>query len=209
MLTGESDAVNRAAGEKVLSGAFCIAGSADYVVEAIGADSYAERLAAEARSTQRAAESAAARRQPHPAGHRGGHGAARGRSSSRSLALRNTSIREAGRTAVAGLLPLVPEGLVLLTSLTFAVAAVRLARLGTLAQRINAIESLASVDVVCLDKTGTLTDNRLRLVALEPAAEGGEPATQGRHRPARGERGGAQRHAAGDPRCRARGGGEP
>ena len=174
MLTGESEAVNRAVGEKILSGVFCTAGSADYVVEAIGADSYAERLAAEARSTSaplsplqldvnRILRITVMVMVPLAV------------LLVTSLALRDTSIREAGRTAVAGLLPLVPEGLVLLTSLTFAVAAVRLARLGTLAQRINAIESLASVDVVCLDKTGTLTDNRLRLVALEPAVEGGEP----------------------------------
>ena len=142
MLTGESEAVNRAVGEKILSGVFCTAGSADYVVEAIGADSYAERLAAEARGTSaplsplqldvnRILRVTVMVMVPLAV------------LLVTSLALRDTSIREAGRTAVAGLLPLVPEGLVLLTSLTFAVAAVRLARLGTLAQRINAIESLA------------------------------------------------------------------
>ena len=88
------------------------------------------------------------------------------------LALRETPLADAARTSVAALLPLVPEGLVLLTSLTYAVAAVRLARLGALAQRLNAVESLASVDVVCLDKTGTLTDNRLRVVAAEPVDGG-------------------------------------
>ena len=124
-----------------------------------------------------------------------------------SLALRNTPIREAGRTAVAGLLPLVPEGLVLLTSLTFAVAAVRLARLGTLAQRINAIESLASVDVVCLDKTGTLDRQPSSSRGARARGRGRRAWAQSRHRPARGECSGAQRHVAGDPRCRAGGGG--
>ena len=74
------------------------------------------------------------------------------------------------------LVPLVPEGLVLLTSLTFAVAAVRLARLGTLAQRLNAVESLASVDTLCLDKTGTLTENRIRVSGLEAVDGRGEEA---------------------------------
>ena len=63
-------------------------------------------------------------------------------------------------TAVAAVVTLVPEGLVLLASLTFAVAALRMARRGALAQQLNAIESLASVDIVCLDKTGTLTEPR-------------------------------------------------
>ena len=53
---------------------------------------------------------------------------------------------------------LVPEGLILLVSITFAAAAVRMARRGALVQQLNAIESLASVDTVCMDKTGTLTE---------------------------------------------------
>jgi magnesium-transporting ATPase (P-type) len=61
---------------------------------------------------------------------------------------------------------LIPEGLILLASLTYAVAALRMARLGALAQQLNATESLAAVDVVCLDKTGTLTQPRLRVVEL-------------------------------------------
>jgi P-type E1-E2 ATPase len=96
---------------------------------------------------------------------------------------------------VAALVPLVPEGLVLLTSLTFAVAAVRLGRLGALAQRLNAVESLASVDVVCVDKTGTLTDNRLTVAALEPAESGGEAhlrAAVGAFAAAAGERNGPE-----------------
>ncbi len=167
ILSGESDAVERDAGEQVLSGAYCVAGSGDYVVEAVGADSFAERLAAEARATavllsplqqdiNRVLRAIVAVMVPLAL------------LLVTVLALRQRPFADAGRTAVAALLPLVPEGLVLLTSLTFAVAAVRLARLGTLAQRLNAVESLAAVDVVCLDKTGTLTDNRLRAVAAEP-----------------------------------------
>src|SRR5207248_6756982 len=65
---------------------------------------------------------------------------------------------------------LVPEGLILLTSVTYAVAGVRMARRGALAQQLNAIESLASVDAICLDKTGTLTDARLQVEQLVAAA---------------------------------------
>jgi len=62
---------------------------------------------------------------------------------------------------------MVPEGLILLATLTYAVAALRIARRGALAQQLNAIESLASVDVVCLDKTGTLTEGDVVFDTLE------------------------------------------
>ena len=69
----------------------------------------------------------------------------------------------------AGIVSLVPEGLILLISLTAAVSAFKVARRGVLAQQLNAVESLASVDVVCTDKTGTLTEAALRVVGLVPA----------------------------------------
>src|SRR5207244_10828186 len=64
---------------------------------------------------------------------------------------------------------MVPEGLVLLMSVTLAVAAVRLARMRTLIQQLSATEALAAVDTVCVDKTGTLTDGTLSLVSVEVA----------------------------------------
>jgi cation-transporting ATPase E len=82
---------------------------------------------------------------------------------------RDVGVREAVTTATAGIVTLVPEGLILLASLTFAAAALQMARRGALAQQLNATESLASVDTVCLDKTGTLTSADLHVVALEPA----------------------------------------
>jgi magnesium-transporting ATPase (P-type) len=86
-----------------------------------------------------------------------------------SLLLRDTALADAVPKATAAMVSLVPEGLILLASLTFAVAAVRMARRGALAQQLNAIESLASADVICLDKTGTLTDAALRVTSLVPA----------------------------------------
>ncbi len=169
VLTGESDAVAKEPGDQVLSGAFCVVGSGAYRVSAVGADSFAERLAAEAKGT---------RTQLSPL------------QLDINRILRfiivvliplailmivSTIWLDFGGAAasvqrvVAALVPLVPEGLVLLASLTFAVAAVRLARLGTLAQQLNAIESLASVDTVCVDKTGTLTENRLAVAEVVAA----------------------------------------
>lgn len=173
ILTGESEPVRKGPGDGILSGSYCVAGSGEMVVEAVGAQSFAERLAAEARGTRsqlsplqldvnrilRATVIAMAPLAVLLLG---------------SLLIRREPLVTGAQTVVAALVPLVPEGLVLLTSLTFAVAAVRLARVGALAQRLNAVESLASVDVVCVDKTGTLTDNRPTVVAVDPASAGAE-----------------------------------
>jgi cation-transporting P-type ATPase E len=168
ILTGESEAVSKQVGDGVLSGAYCVAGSGDYRVEAVGQESFAERLAAEARGT---------RPQLSPLQHdinrvlriTVGVMAPLAVLLVASIVIRGDAVVDGAQRAVAALVPLIPEGLVLLTSLTFAVAAVQLARIGTLAQRLNAVESLASVDTVCLDKTGTLTENRLRVTDVEPA----------------------------------------
>ena len=83
--------------------------------------------------------------------------------------IRSVELQEAAQTAAAGLVTLIPEGLVLLMSVTLAVAAVRLARMNTLVQQIAATEALAAVDTICVDKTGTLTDGTLDLVSVEVA----------------------------------------
>ena len=168
MLTGEADGIRKAGGDRVLSGSFCISGSGFYLVDAVREESYAGRLAGEARTF---------RHPPSPLQ----------REVNRvivvctyvmlplavlllvTLRLRSTSLDEAAQTATAGLVTLIPEGLVLLMSVTFAVAAVRLARRKTLIQQMSATESLASVDTICVDKTGTLTAGELRLAGVEVA----------------------------------------
>jgi cation-transporting ATPase E len=174
MLTGEADGVRKSAGERALSGSFCISGSGFYGVDAVREQSYAGKLAGEAR---------AFRHPPSPLQ----------AEVNRvivacvyvmvplavilllALKFHNEGLDEAAQTATAGLVTLVPEGLVLLMSVTFAVAAVRLARKNTLIQQMSATESLAAVDTICVDKTGTLTDGELRLLGAE-VAEGLEPA---------------------------------
>ncbi|MFZ1995448.1 MAG: HAD-IC family P-type ATPase, partial [Solirubrobacteraceae bacterium] len=80
------------------------------------------------------------------------------------------ALHNAVATSAAGVVSLIPEGLVLLVGVTYAAAAIRMSRRGVLAQQLNAIESLASVDTICVDKTGTLTEASLRVVE----AVGGE-----------------------------------
>jgi len=169
MLTGEADGIRKADGDRVLSGSFCISGSGQYVVEAVREQSYAGRLAGEAR---------AFRHPPSPLQKEVNRVivastyvmAPLAAVLILSLSVRNVGLESAAQTATAGLVTLVPEGLVLLMSVTFAVAAVRLARRDTLVQQMSASESLAAVDTICVDKTGTLTAGELRLSGVEFAA---------------------------------------
>jgi P-type E1-E2 ATPase len=165
ILTGESSAVEHVTGDDVRSGAFVVEGTGELTVTAVGAESYAARITGEAR-TFRHARSPLERALNRllvvlvavmlPLGTVLGY----------ALWARRTRLHTAVPTAVAAVVTLVPEGLILLASLTYAAAALRMARRGALAQQLNAIESLASVDVVCLDKTGTLTEPALRVAAL-------------------------------------------
>jgi cation-transporting ATPase E len=173
ILSGESNPIGRGVGEEVRSGSFALEGTGSFTVTAVGPDSYAERLAGEAREFR------------HPR-------SPLERTLNRLLLVlvavlaplavifgyalweRDTPTRLAVDSAVAGGVTLIPEGLILLAALTYAVAALRMARRGALAQQLNAVESLASVEVICVDKTGTLTEPGLRVVSVEPAA-GVEP----------------------------------
>jgi P-type E1-E2 ATPase len=168
ILTGESRPVVRRVGERVRSGSFVAEGAGELVVDAVGERSYAARITGEARAFR------------HP---RSPLERALNRLLLTLVAVilplgvilgaalweRRTPLDVAVPTSVAAVVTLVPEGLILLASITYAVAAVRMATRGALAQQLNAIESLASVDVVCLDKTGTLTEPHLDVLRLVPA----------------------------------------
>ncbi|MDQ3758459.1 MAG: HAD-IC family P-type ATPase [Actinomycetota bacterium] len=172
MLTGESDGIRKATRDAVLSGSFCLNGSGYFEVNAVREDSHAEKVAGEAREF---------RHPPSPLQEEVNRLiwastivlVPLGVVVLLALAARDTPFREAAQTATAGLVTLIPEGLVLLMSVTLAVAAVRLAKQNTLVQQMAATEALAAVDTICVDKTGTLTDGELELVEVVPA--GGDP----------------------------------
>jgi P-type E1-E2 ATPase len=168
ILTGEAEPVARATGDEVRSGSFAVEGGGAYVVTAVGEGSYAARVAGEAREfrhTRSPLERAINRLLLVLVAVLVPLGVALGW----ALYRRQTSIHDAVPTTVAAVVTLVPEGLILLTSVTYAVAGMRMARRGALAQQLNAIESLASVDTVCIDKTGTLTDARIEVESVVPA----------------------------------------
>ena len=168
ILTGESEPAARRDGDDVRSGAFVVEGTAAYEVQAVGSASFAARLTGEARSFRHPRsplELAVNRLLYALVALVVGLGAVLGY----SLYHRHVSVHTAVSTSSAGVVSLIPEGLVVLVSLTYAAAAVRMSRRGVLAQQLNAIESLASVDTICIDKTGTLTEGVLRVVETVPA----------------------------------------
>ncbi|TFD79917.1 HAD-IC family P-type ATPase [Cryobacterium fucosi] len=191
MLTGESEPQVKVAGDPLLSGSHVVGGSGYAVVTAVGAASYANRLTAEIKrhSLVRSELRAATNRILVVLSWILGPViliTLLGRVSTYGgiAALADFSDgdwRAALRDAVASVVGMIPEGLVLLISLAFGVAAIQLARHKVLIEELAAVEVLARVDVLCLDKTGTLTSGELvfdRLVldpqvAFDPTLEAG------------------------------------
>ena len=168
-LTGESEPVRGEPGREVFSGSFVVEGDGAFEATAVGPDSRASRLAETARAFRHPRsplEKAMDRLLIVLVGVMVPLALALGI----SLALRDVSQAQAVETLTAAVVNIVPEGLILLVSLTAAVSAAKMARRGVLAQQLNAIESLASVSVMCTDKTGTLTEASLRVVETTPGA---------------------------------------
>lgn len=178
LLTGESDDVAKETGAQVLSGSYVVSGSGAYRATKVGKDAYAAKLAAEAskftlvNSELRNGIDTILKVITYlliPAG---------ALSIYNQLVSSGESWRPAVTGMVAALVPMVPEGLVLMTSIAFAVGVVRLGQRQCLVQELPAIEGLARVDVVCADKTGTLTENGMRLAELRMLAAGADTAAR-------------------------------
>ena len=168
LLTGESELVPKQRGDRIYSGAFCMTGRAVFRADRVGAESFAQQITAKARTFR----------------------------SVRTPLQREVSLIILGMAltvtvlsilvtsslisfyghlpleetvrAAAVIVALVPQGLAFMVTVTYAMAAVRIAGTGALVQRMNAVESMSHVDVLCTDKTGTLTTNQLKLEALQP-----------------------------------------
>jgi cation-transporting P-type ATPase E len=184
MLTGESEPVGKSPGEEILSGSFVVAGGGSYRATRIGGDAQAARLAERARRFTLARSELRAGIDriitmvtwvlvPTAA-----------LLFASQLIAQHQDLRSGLRGAVAGSVAMVPEGLVLLTSVTFAVSVVRLGRRQVLVQELPAVETLARVDVLCFDKTGTITAGDLAVQDLVPlgdreAVAGGPAAATG------------------------------
>ncbi len=172
ILTGESDPVRPDPGDRVLSGTTVTAGTALVRTTAVGADAYANRLATEARrySLVTSELQAGTNRILRwiswvivPVGLLVFWSQLRLSDGGTAAALADGQWRTALVSGVASVVGMVPQGLVLLTSVNFATASLKLARRKVLVQELPAVEVLARVDTLCLDKTGTLTTGRITL----------------------------------------------
>lgn len=173
LLTGESDPVAKRGGDEVLSGSFVAAGSGFYRATRVGAKAYARALADEARrfTLSRSELRVGINRVIKLIGWAMLPTAGL-LFYSQTQALTGTAA--ALRGTVAGVVAMVPEGLVLLTSVAFALGVIRLGRQNALVQELPAVETLARVDVICLDKTGTITHGDLSVTGFHTLTGDGD-----------------------------------
>ena len=176
LLTGEAASVRKGPGDELLSGSFATAGRCYYTAEKVGPEAYAQRLTADARQVVR-------RETPLQIRFRRIlrvlliATAGLGTLLLISSGVGDDDLADAIKNTTATISSVVPEGLLLGMTVAFAVGAVRLSKRGAIVQDIHAVEAMNYVDVVCLDKTGTITANKLTLQNVEwtPGAESLRP----------------------------------
>ena len=171
LLTGEADAIIKNPGDALKSGSFVISGRCRAQLTHVGADSYAAKLAAEARRDVRSTQSEMMR------------------SLTKLITvvgialipmgiilfirqMQSLPLRASVEATVAALIGMIPEGLYLLTSVAIAVSCLKLSRSRVLVQDMNCIETLAHVDILCVDKTGTITEPSMEVTDIYPIDSG-------------------------------------
>ena len=168
LITGESDPVLKRAGDALLSGSFVVSGACLAQVEHVGRDNYANRITNDAKTIKRAHSEILFSLNAIvkvigfaliPIGIL---------LFSKQYFILHDTLPDAVVSAVAAMIGMIPEGLVLLTSVVFAVSVIRLSRYKTLVQDLYCTESLARVDVLCLDKTGTITEGVMQVDDVLP-----------------------------------------
>ncbi len=191
LLTGESVPIQKEVRARLLSGSFVVAGSGAFVTTAVGSDAYAQRIAGEGKRYVRLHSDLVA----------GINGFLRvigiGILPVAALMIwaqfrMDATVEHGVTNTVAALVAMIPQGLVLMTSIAFAVAAVTLAKRKVLTRELPAVEGLARVDVLCIDKTGTITEPQPAFERIELLGEPG-PGGAARRAARRQRRGSARR----------------
>ena len=170
LLTGEADLIPKLVGDRVFSGSYCMSGMGVYEADRVGANSLAQNITNQARAfrstkTPLQREVGTVMRVMLVLMILLGLQVA----NSFLQIYDELPVKESAQAA-AVIAALVPQGLVLMVTVTYAMAAVRMSGKGALIQRMNAVESTSHISVLCMDKTGTLTTNRLVLVDVQPLA---------------------------------------
>lgn len=169
LITGESDEITKGPGSTLLSGSFVVSGRCQAVLTHVGAESYASQLTNEAKKSKKSHLPGMMRSLNRlllaigilivPIG---------GALYYRQTSLLGLSVREGVETTAAAVIGMIPEGLYLMVSLALAASVLRLATKGTLVQDLKCTETLARVDVLCVDKTGTITQPDMAYCGLLP-----------------------------------------
>jgi len=172
LVTGESDEISKTAGSKLLSGSFVISGKCVAKLTAVGADSFVSKLTLDAKKMKKK------------------QSAGMMKSLTRLIQVigiviipiavlmmikeldQNPDIGHAVSNTSGALIGMIPEGLYLLTSVALAVSVIRLAKKRTLVHELGCIETLARVDVLCVDKTGTITESQMKVIDIVPLDAG-------------------------------------
>lgn len=175
LLTGESEYIFKEVHSKVLSGSFCVAGHGILVADKVGLDSYIYQMTSNLRSYKRFVS---------PLQHKIDRivQVLMGIAAFMALLVVGqalvahtikhipSNIIETTRSVASIVTSMIPVGLILLSTVAFALGVFRISLRGALIQKLNAVESFANVDVICMDKTGTLTQNKLKLAKIHPIA---------------------------------------
>ncbi len=167
LLTGESDEIEKEKGASLMSGSFVVAGECYARLTAVGADSYISKLTLEAKSMQQGEQSEMIRSLDKLVKFVGFALIPIGLTLFlQSFIFLDESFRNSVVSMVAAVLGMIPEGLYLLASVALAVSSMRLANQKVLLHDMKSIETLARVDVLCVDKTGTITENTMQVKKL-------------------------------------------
>ena len=169
LITGEADEIKKKPGDELLSGSFVVSGQCRARLTRVGADSFANRLTLEAKAAKPPQQSEMMRSLTRlvqvigiaiiPLGIL---------MAVKEIAWLGRSVSDGVVATVASLIGMIPEGLYLLTSMALAAGVVRLAQKRTLVHDMGCIETLARVDVLCVDKTGTVTENKMTVEDVVP-----------------------------------------
>ncbi len=175
LLTGEADGISKGPDQDVLSGSFVISGTAQVLLTRVGDHSFAAKLAREAKANPEATKSGMMRALDKLIWVMGGLLIPVGiLLFYQEFFVLQQGLRSSSESTVAALVGMIPEGLYLLTSVAMAASALKLTRQRVLVQDMNCIEALARVDVLCVDKTGTITEPVMALEKLIPLGDAKE-----------------------------------
>jgi cation-transporting P-type ATPase E len=167
LLTGESVPLSKSPGGEIFSGSFCLSGNGYYLAEKVGDDCYASRVTRLAKKYKFILTPLQRRINFFV---KALFAAAVVTVLLKIFLTRSSSLLEVDSIREMGTIleSLVPQGLVLMSSVTFALGVYRISKVGAIVQRLNAVESFSNVQVTCMDKTGTLTENRLSVHQVVP-----------------------------------------